>query len=516
MDDETISRETLNHEETRLKVKVLDIVADVDVAILHINTAMKKGIRTTSKISIDSGKREVVSVVDTTHSLVKENEIGLFKNFADTHELKDNDLVVIKQLTPPKSLDYIKKKISNIELTESEILTIISDVIDNKLGEVEIAAFITALYAYPMTEAETLSIIKAMLATGKSLNLNVKPIADKHCIGGVAGNRTTMLIVPIVASAGIYIPKTSSRAITSASGTADTMEAIANVSFNIEEMEEIVKKAHGCIVWGGALNLAAADDKLIKIRHPLRLDPEGLLLASILAKKKSVNAQHLLVDIPVGTGAKIAELNIVQKLANKFKKLGNALGIDTAIVISDGSAPIGYGVGPVLECIDVLKILENAPDANVELKEKACMMAGKILELCGKANEGQGYLIAKNILSSGVAYKKFTEIVELQGGSKNIKSSDLSPAKYSAAFHARQSGSIIAIDNRIVSKAARIAGAPWDKDAGVFLYVKSGTKIKKNQAILEIYSNSETKLTEALEYLETNDVIITKSFVREI
>ena len=520
MDDSSISRDTSNGnsltEKLVLKIKVLDIVADANIVILNSALCKNHSIYPTQKIILNIGNNEIAFVVDTSNSLVGSSEIGLFRDFANKHNLTDGEKIEVKPLTHPRSLDYIKKKINNLELSESEIMYIIEDVMDNKLGEVEIAAMVTAMFAYDLTDAESISMIKAILATGKSLNLGVSPVADKHCIGGVAGNRTTMLIVPIVAAAEVYIPKTSSRAISSAAGTADTMEAIANVSLSIEEMEEIVRKSFGCIVWGGALNLAAADDKLIRIRHPLGLDPEGLLLASILAKKKSVNAQQLVVDIPIGNGAKIADIKVAERLASRFKKLGAALGINTSVMITDGSSPIGYGVGAYLECIDVLKVLENNRDCNVQLKDKACMIAGKLLEMSGKSIYGQGFENAKGIVESGKALFKFKEIVELQGGKPNIRSSDLKPANNSATVYAHSSGTIMYIDNKAISKIARIAGAPKDKGAGVFLYCASGKQVKKGQAIMEIFSDSETKLSEALKYADNAGIYTTRQFAKEV
>jgi AMP phosphorylase len=249
------------------------------------------------------------------------------------------------------------------------------------------------------------------------------PVYVHNCIGGVAGNRTTMVVVPLIAAAGMYMPKTSSRSITSASGTADTMEVLCDVTFNIEELRSIVLKAKGAIVWGGGMKLAPVDDKLIRIRHPLSLDPEGMLLASILGKKKSVGAEYVLIDIPVGRGVKVPYIERGNELARHFLRVGQRLGMKIEALITDGAEPVGNGIGPGLECIDVLQVLEGkGPD---DLRHKSLLMGGKLLELSGKVDNGKGYSVAEDLLLSGKAMKKFREIIELQGGNPKVQQSDI-------------------------------------------------------------------------------------------
>lgn len=323
------------------------------------------------------------------------------------------------------------------------------------------------------------------------------PIAVHNCIGGVAGNRTTMLIVPILAAAGVYIPKTSSRAISSASGTADTFEVFAPVVLPVEELRKVVLKTHGCIAWGGAINLAPVDDKLIRIRNSLHLDPKGLLLASILGKKKAVGAEYLIVDIPVGRGAKVENESEGKLLANDFLQVSEQLGIKTRCLITDGSDPIGFGIGPGLESLEVLKALKMKDGE--ELREKSCLMAGSVLEMLGKAPVGKGADYAFDIIKSGKAYEKFKEIVEAQGGNPNVKEDDIPIGHYRYVVKAEKSGRVSHVDNKYVNKIARVAGAPKDKGAGVILHCEMGDKISAGDILFEIVSESETKLSFAIE-----------------
>jgi AMP phosphorylase len=386
-------------------------------------------------------------------------------------------------------------------MREDETRTVIHELMENKLSEVELASFVTSLYIRGLSDDETVYLTNAIVDSGKKLELGVHPIVDKHCSGGVAGNRTTMLLVPIIASSDLYIPKTSARSITSAAGTADTMEVLANVTFNLDEMRDIVLKTHGCIVWGGAIDLAAADDKLIRIRHSMRLDPRGVLLASILAKKKSVGAEYVVIDIPLGRGAKIEDSRVANDLARDFLELGARLGMKTECYVSVGNGPIGEGIGPALEARDVLKALQgNGPH---DLVEKSALLAGGLFELCGKVEKGKGYHVAMNILKSGKAYEKMKEIIEAQGGNPKVKIDDIPIGSFRHEVRAEKEGRIHHVDNRAISRIARATGAPKNRGSGVLLHVKQGDKVRKGDLLFEIIAESETKLSMAIEFSET-------------
>jgi len=326
------------------------------------------------------------------------------------------------------------------------------------------------------------------------------PICVHNCVGGVAGNRTTLIIVPILAAAGIYIPKTSSRAITSPSGTADTMEVLAPVVVPIDEMRRIILKTHGCVIWGGAINLAPVDDKLIRIRQTLHLDPRGLLLASILGKKKAVGSEYVVVDIPIGRGAKIEDETNGKSLARDFIQVGEKLSMKIRCLITEGSDPIGIGIGPGLECKDILQVLQgNGP---LELLDKGCLLAGNILEMVGKAPQGTGTDMALNIIKTGKAYDKMMEIVEAQGGNPKIKIDDLPLGKYKYEIKADLPGRVSHVDNRSISRIAKAAGAPKDQGAGIILRCEMGDKVNTGDILFEIISSSESNLSYAAKLVD--------------
>lgn len=484
------------------QAKKINIHTGKKIIVLNQDEAQEHDIYAGYREILRFKNKEIVVVVDVADSgIVKPGEVGVFRDVSTELGIKENDIVEIIHLNRPASLGYIKKKLDKKELNADEIRCIISDLMNNSLSEGDLGAFVSGIYINKLGNNEVVALTNSIADSGAKLELGKKPIGDKHCIGGVAGNRTTMVVVPIIAAANVYIPKTSSKAITSASGTADTMEVLAKVDFNIDELKEIVLKSHGAMVWGGGLNLASADDKLIKIRNPLSLDPRGLLLSSILAKKQCVGAQYVIIDIPVGHGAKVGSMTEAHELAQDFLKIGKMLGMEIEALITDGSEPIGKGIGPVLESRDVLEILEGkGPE---DLRHKSLIIAGKILELVGKVEKGRGYAAAEHFITNGKALKKMKEIIELQGGDPKIKSTDLNPGQYKYEVRAARSGQIYHVDNKTISKIARLAGSPGDSGAGVFLYHLKGDRVQEGDLLFNIYAESEAKLGFAIKALET-------------
>lgn len=482
------------------RAKCFDITAGGKIIVLNETEAHENDLYTSHRVILRAAKAETIAIIDVSSDLVGRGEIVLFSEVTSDLGVMDGAQIEIMHMQRPASIEFIKKKMDGRTLARNEIDTVMRELMENRLSEAELASFITSIYIRGMSEDEVVGLTESVVGTGQTLQLNRHPICDKHCVGGVAGNRTTMVMVPIIAAAGLYIPKTSSRSITSAAGTADTMEVLANVSLELGEMREIVQKSHGCVVWGGALKLASADDKLIKIRNPLSLDPKGVLLASILAKKKSVGADNVIIDIPIGRGAKVADQKEANELARDFISIGKRLGMKIEVLVTDGSEPVGKGIGPSLECRDVLSVLSNGgpPD----LYDKSCQLAGALLELSGKVKKGSGYSVSEKLVSSGKALAKFREIVELQGGHPNVNVDDVPVAAYKHTVYAKENGRIFHIDNKMISKVARAAGAPNDKAAGLLLLCERGDKVARGDPLFEIHSDSEGKLDFAIKSLE--------------
>jgi len=502
------------HVKVEYKIKVFDIGAGLPIIVLNETEAKQRDLFVGDRVEMEYKGKTTSAIVDTSPSMVKEGEVGVFIEIVDALKCMPGDRVVITPLGKPASVDYIRRKLDGNELHASEIEEIVKDLMANKLSEAELAVFVAGVYAKGLNAEETVFLTNAIMQSGDTLDLGVSPVVDKHCAGGVAGNRTTMVVVPILAAAGAYMPKTSSRAITSAAGTADTMETLCNVSFTSDEIRDIVLKTHGCIVWGGGAHLAPADDKLIRIRYPFRLDPRGMLLASIMAKKKAVGSQFLVIDLPIGRGTKFEDPSKAKELAKDFIDIGNRLNIKTQVFLTDGSDPIGYGVGPALECKDVFEVLQGAGPQ--DLFNKSCLLAGSLLEAAAIAPKGSGYEMAVGIIKSGKAFQKLREIVEAQGGSRNLSVDDLPIGKYKAEIYAEMDGRVDHISNSKIARIARAAGAPKVKGAGCVLKCEHGDRIRKGEVIIEIYSDSEAKLDYALKVAqEVNPVEFQKIVLGE-
>ncbi len=420
--------------------------------------------------------------INVSEGGIKENEVGLFQEAFNRLKIPEGTHIELSKEQRPMSIQFIKKKLSGEELTSEEIDTIVKDIVNNELSEIELTYFVSGCYTKGLSIEETVSLTNAIVNNGERLHFKDKIICDKHSSGGVAGNRTTMVVVPIIASLGYKMPKTSSRAITSASGTSDTMEVLASVTLSKEKIMEVVKKTNGCMVWGGGVDLASADDKMINVRHPLSMDPTGMLLASILAKKKAAGATHILIDIPYGPGVKVKTKSEAKKLGKLFIKVSKKLNLKIKVLLTDGSQPIGNGIGPALEAADVLSVLQG--DGPNDLREKSIYLATELLNLVGEKDSLNKVL---DSIESGKAYQKMIEIIQAQGGHKHPI---IPKAKYFFNVNANRDGKITFIDNQKINKIATMAGAPEEKTAGIYLRVRANREIKRGTTLFTIYSNS--------------------------
>jgi putative thymidine phosphorylase len=494
-----------------LKVKILKLSAGIPVAMLNEQTANLIGVKTKGRIfikTLSKNSQGVSTIVDIAKTLVKKNEVAISSELKERLNLNSGQKVDIDLASPPKSMIFIKKKMNGQALSQEEINEIIKDVVDNSLAEAEISLFISSMYEKGMNMTETIYLINAILHSGKILKLNLKNklVADKHSIGGIPGNRTTPIIVSICAAAGLVMPKSSSRAITAPAGTADVIETIAKVEFSMKELARIIKKTGAFLIWGGSLEIVPADEKIISIEKMLNIDPEAQLLASIMSKKLASGAKYILIDIPYGKTAKVTREKGLE-LKKKFEYLGKHFHKKLEVVLTKGDEPIGNGIGPVLEIIDILKILKRSDDRPFDLEKKSLFLSGELLEMTGKAKKGQGIKLAKKILDSGKALAKFKQIIEAQKGSLN----HLKLAKFKKDITANRNCEIKEIDNKKINLLGRMTGCPMDKSAGLYLYKHVGEKLKKGEKIITIYSESKSRLRDSLNFYNEQKPIIFKN-----
>lgn len=474
-----------------------------NVAFLHRDCPVYRteGFQALAKVEVngvDNGE-QVLAVLNVVNDarLMAEDELGLSEQAFRQLGLAEGTMVCIAHAVPPASLDAVHRKIAGERLTSDDFHAIIRDIVDNRYSRMEMSAFLVACNESGMEREELIYLTEAMVETGEKLDWGEPIVVDKHCIGGIPGNRTTMLVVPIVAAHGMLIPKTSSRAITSPAGTADTMETLARVELDLDRLREIVRHERGCLAWGGTAKLAPADNILISVERPLELDSPGQMVSSILSKKLAAGSTHLLVDIPVGPSAKVRRMNDALRLRKLFEYVGDRLGLHLEVVITNGEQPIGRGIGPALEARDVIQVLENMPAAPQDLREKALRLAGRILEFDPDVRGGQGYAIARDILETGRALAKMQAMIEAQG--VNPDRPELGELIHEVT--ADMPGYVGAIDNQHMARIARLAGAPMDKGAGVDLLKKVGDSVKRGEALYRIHAEFPSDFEFALQML---------------
>jgi len=481
-----------------LKIKLLKWSAGHPVAMLNQETARKIGIRTSDRISIktlSTRPREISTLADTIKGLVKKDEIAVSSELKKRLGLDVGQKVDVNLANPPKSLIYIKKKLNKKSLSKKEIEAIMRDVVNNSLSEPEISLYISGVHKHGLNMKETIYSINAILKSGSTLRLRDKYVVDKHSIGGIPGNRTTPIVVPICAAAGLTFPKNSSRAITSAAGTADVIETIADVEFSMKQLKKILKKTKGCMVWGGALGMVPADSKLIKIEKQLNIDPKSQLLASIVSKKLAVGSKYILIDIPYGKNAKVSKSEALN-LKKKFEYLGKHFHRNLKCVLTKGNQPIGCRVGPALELKDIIAILDPNQEGPQDLRKKSLFLSGELLEMTNKAKKGKGIGLAEEILSSGKAFEKFKQIIKAQNGNINR----IKDAKFKHDILSKETGKITGIHNKKINSLAKVTGCPIDKSAGIFFCAKIGDSVRKGEKILTLYAESKPRLNQAIKF----------------
>ncbi|HBB76749.1 MAG: hypothetical protein A2186_01125 [Candidatus Levybacteria bacterium RIFOXYA1_FULL_41_10] len=405
----------------------------------------------------------------------------------------------------------IRKKLVGKTLNYKEVYAIMDQISQKKLGDVLTTYFAASGFSKGFSNEEIYYLTKAMVETGERLKFK-GIVADKHSIGGIPGTRTTMIVVPIIAASGFKIPKSSSRAITTPGGTADDMEILAPVTLSKKKIYETVEKTNGCIVWGGSVNIAPADDVIIKVEEVLLFESYDKILISIMAKKIAFGSNHVVIDIPWGDQSKVKKLTDANLLKRKFEILAKRFDIKIEVVMHKTDEPAGRGIGPVLETRESLMVLEQRDDRALDLEARSINLAGHLLELCLEScNKEQKDFVknqyknsfnwASSILQSGLALAKMKEIIKAQGGDPDVKSTDLNPGKHSYKVLAEKSGRICSFEMRNLTAVSRILGAPDMKRSGIYLNKKIGEKFEKGETICTLYSEKVYNLNEAKETL---------------
>jgi thymidine phosphorylase len=490
-----------------LKAKRLGIQTVQEAhAFVHRDNEVSRseGFSRHARVLLTHGAHTILAeLYHVTSGMIGMHEIGLSDGAWHQLAASEGAPIGIDHAPPVLSLGDVRGKIYGRRLDIAALRPIMKDIEAGRYSNIQLSAFITACAAQPLDHDETCALTQAMVEAGERISWPRHPVVDKHSVGGLPGNRTTPIVVAIAAACDLTIPKTSSRAITSPAGTADTMETLAPVDLDIAAMRRVVEKEGGCVVWGGAVHLSPTDDVLIRIERVLDIDSEGQLVASILSKKIAAGITHLVVDMPVGPTAKVRSHGAADALAVSLADVGEAHGLKVRTVVSDGTQPVGRGIGPALEARDVLAVLMNAGDAPADLREHAVALAANILELGGAAPGNGGRDLAMRTLADGKAWVKFQRICEAQGGMRRPP-----VARQQHQVAAPRAGRVWCIDNRRLARIAKLAGAPEDRTAGIDLHIRVDTRVEAGQPLYTVHADTPGQIEYALAFAHANPDII--------
>jgi thymidine phosphorylase len=443
--------------------------------------------------STERSTRARVHVVEQA-GLLEPQQIGLSRSAFEALGLPEGARVRIRHTPSPESAEALRKKIGGAELSEAQYRMLIRDIVEDRYPDREVAAFLASATG-SLSDAEVLALTHVRLAFAPRLAWDEPIVVDKHSLGGIPGSRITLIVVPIVAAHGLAIPKTSSRAITSAAGTADAMEAVARVDLAIEDVRRVVAEARGCIAWNGRLNHSVVDDVMNAITRPLGIDSNRWSVASILSKKVAAGSTHVAIDLPFGPCAKLKTESEAQELGCLFESIGAQLGLRVAAHPTAGSGPIGHGIGPALEVRDVRRVLANDPHAAQDLRDKALFFAAQILSWDSSIGSFEkARARAEHLLNSGAALAAFERIIDAQGRRER----PIEPGRFMRPVKATRSGTVTEINSWTIAGIARRAGAPMDKSAGVDLLSREGADIRVGDPIYLVHAGSDTDLAIAI------------------
>lgn len=484
---------TITHRARRLGIDT----GQTAVVYLHRDSEIvrSEGFDSETRVLVSAGGRSALATLGVVSgNLLELDEAGLSDTAWNWLGPEPGGPVSVGHAPPLDSLRHVRAKIHGRRLDRPALDAVIEDVTAGRYTPIHIASFLTACAGDRLDRREMIDLTTAMAAAGERLRWTQWPVMDKHSVGGLPGNRTTPIVVSIAAAAGLVMPKTSSRAITSPAGTADTMAVLAPVDLDAAAMRRVVEREGGCIVWGGAARLSPADDVIIRVERPLDLDAPGQLVASVLSKKVAAGVTHVVLDLPVGPTAKIRSPAEAERLAEQLSDVGHAVGLVVVPVITDGAQPVGRGIGPALEARDILAVLGGEAGAPEDLRDRALLLAGHLLELSGRVPAGRGESEARAILGDGRAWRKFQAIARAQGGLREPPA-----ARFRRAIRAARRG-VTVIDNRRLARVAKLAGAPADPAAGLELHVRLGQAVEAGAPLFTVHAETAGELEYALGY----------------
>jgi len=423
-----------------------------------------------------------------------------------------------------RTIDLILKKRDGEELSNSEIEWFVQNFTSGNIPDYQIAAMSMAIFFRGMTARETTDLTIAMANSGDTLDLSdLIPgvVVDKHSTGGV-GDKTTLVLAPIVSACGVVVAKISGRGLGHGGGTLDKLEAIPGLQIQLtsDQFRTQIKET-GIVVAGQSASLAPADGKLYKIRDVTgTVASNALIASSIMSKKFAAGAQAIVLDVKTGNGAFMTTLKDARELAELMVAIGRNSGRKTVAVISDMNQPLGYAVGNALEVKEAIETLQD--DGPPDLREHCLKMAGHMLHLSGKVDSvSAGSELASKTLKDGTAFQELLKMVSAQGGDTNYidNPEKLDKAKIISTVKSPQGGFLSRMDAINIGKAAVMLGAgrerkndPIDLAVGIVVHQKVGSRINTGDPLFTIHANNpETTNPATEEALAGIDITMEKS-----
>lgn len=404
-------------------------------------------------------------------------------------------------------IDIINKTKKAIPLTNDEIQYLVNGYTSGEIPDYQMSAWLMAVCLNGLTEEETISLTFAMRDSGDILENDYIEVltADKHSTGGV-GDKTTLIIAPVLASCGVAMPKMSGRGLGHTGGTIDKLESISGyrTELSIDEFKRVISNS-GFSIISQSDKLCPADRKIYALRNATAtVDSIPLICASIMSKKLAVNADCLLLDVKWGSGAFMKTREDAERLAELMEKVGKSAGKKCRAVVTDMNEPLGHCIGNALEVRESVELLQGK--IRGRLYDTCIELSTDILELAGKGTHEECVEMAENAISSGEALETFRETVQLHGGDERICDDvELLPkAKFSHVIYAPKDVQILSVNTEELGMASLLLGAgriekddEIDSTAGIVLEFSVGDKISVDAPLMTLYSNVCSDFSEA-------------------
>ncbi len=487
-----------------VKTKLIDIQEGEELAIvLNEEQAREYGISSMDKVSVLYKWEEFIFDVTLTHRYINHHEIGITKDISEKYNIEPGARVAVRfAQTNREALDALKKALKWVKLNYQEILAIMKDISTNRFTDTLTTYFSALWFFYKSSDEEMYMMAKAMAETWEMLKFKWV-VADKHCMWWIPGNETTMIMIPLLSSLWIKMPKTFSKSITTPAATWECVNVLMDISFSKEEIENLVKKQNCCLVRWWWLDLAPADEQLIKVAYPLSMQSYSRTVVSIMAKKYAMWINHSLIDIPIWPTAKVPDMKTANRLKKRYEYVGKRLWMKVHVEITKASQPIWAWIWPHLQVREVLRVLQQHELRPMDLQNKAVYLSSKLIEVVWLAKWKEAYEMAYQQLKSGKAWKKMQQIIKAQWWKNpNIKSEDIKLWEFKKEVKAEKDWKVTAIDLHLINSTTRTLWSPIEEEAWLYLLKKIGDKVKKTDIIYVMYANEESKIKMALEMLK--------------